>query len=197
MDAVTCPSSVRWCPAWWNAPLPSGVICIGLLCIFQYSASDVSYTSDYLCDKWQYWLGSGDREKERCKATEAHQTQKKTVSPGYDLGGSHGEEQREESSGRVKGGQSSCWVTQETHPGEIMRRKNTDVKGRASLYNRGWNKIEKTFPRMKDCLPSLPPPSIRTPSSFQGLTVFCLTFFPFTLHTPQCTYWYPVVSSPV
>lgn len=96
-----------------------------------------------------------------------------------------------------EGGQSSCWVTQETHPGEIMRRKNTDVKGRASLYNRGWNKIEKTLPRMKDCLPSLPPPSIRTPSSFQGLTAFCLTFFPFTLHTPQCTYWYPVVSSPV
>lgn len=90
-----------------------------------------------------------------------------------------------------EGGQSSCWVTQETHPGEIMRRKNTDVKGRASLYNRGWNKTEKTFPRTKDCLPSLPPPSSRTPSSFQGLTASCFTFFPVTLHTHQCAYWYP------
>jgi len=29
--------------------------------------------------------------------------QKKAVSPGYDLGGSHGEEQSQESSGRMKG----------------------------------------------------------------------------------------------
>ena len=67
-----------------------------------------------------------------------------------------------------EGGQSSCWVTQETHPGEIMRRKHTDMKGRASLYNREWSKIEKTFPRTKDCLPSPPPPSSRTPSLLPG-----------------------------
>lgn len=77
MYTVTCPSSARWCPAWQNVPLPSGVICICLLCIFRYSAFDISYTSDYLCDKWQYWLGSDDREKQRCKATEGHQLRRR------------------------------------------------------------------------------------------------------------------------
>ena len=82
-----------------------------------------------------------------------------------------------------EGGQSSCWVTQETHPGEIMRRKHTDVKGRAPLYNRGWSKIEKTFPRTKDCLPSPPPPSSRTPSLLPGtygISLHLLSFHSFT-----------------
>ena len=75
--------------------------------------------------------------------------------------------------------------------GKWWGEKNTYLKGRVSIWDRGWNKIEKKHsPELRAASYPLPSPSSRT-LSFQGLMTFCSTFFPFTFHTDQCTYWFP------
>lgn len=122
------------------------------------------------------------RKKESCKAAEVHQYQKKMIVALWVWLCAC------ESRGRIEthprwGGKGLAAILL-LHPGDWlwMRGKHTDLKGRVSAQDRGWNKTEKTLPRTKGCL--LPSPS-------RGLWTFCSTFSASAFHSHYCTYWFP------
>lgn len=153
MYTLTCTSKLRCCPAWQMLPHISGVTCMCLLCFVQYSTFNIPYTSGCLCDEWQDRLGWDERRKGRMHGSRsASVLEDCSGALGMAVGVSHVEE-RQQPPGECRGLQPSCWVPRGL---TLDKGKNTDLKGRVSAYGSGWNKTQRTLPRITGCL--LAPP---------------------------------------